>query len=79
MRPLATNRAGDRRAFVAAAARWLALGGLGATLAALAAARSRAGASGCVNRGLCAGCAVFSRCELPGAQSARPRGKGASA
>jgi len=67
-----TTRCGNRREFVRDAARWTLLAAVAAVSALLAAAR-RVTWPGqtCVNRGICSGCAVFVRCELPAALSAK--------
>ena len=64
----------DRRAFLAAAARYATLGGL-ATVAAVLGRRARGGAAHvCPRQGVCSGCESLPTCILPPAESRRRAG-----
>ncbi len=67
------NEQPSRREFFRGIGRSLALGGLAALAAALAAGSRRGPDPGheCVNQGLCNGCAALAACLLPQALSAR--------
>ena len=70
-----TTRCGNRREFVRDAARWALLAVIAAVSALLAATRRVAlPDQTCVNRGVCSGCAVLTKCELPAALSAKVAG-----
>lgn len=67
-----TTQRGNRREFVRDAARWALLAVIAAVSALLAATRRvTLPDQTCVNRGICGGCAVFTKCELPAALSAK--------
>jgi hypothetical protein len=63
-------KAESRREFFRAAARYGLLTVIGAA-ASLAARPRGLGGQRCVNRGICSGCAIFDRCGLPQALSAK--------
>jgi hypothetical protein len=67
-----TTQSGNRREFVRDAARWALLAVVAAVSALLAATRRvTLPDQTCVNKGICSGCAVFAKCELPAALSAK--------
>jgi hypothetical protein len=66
------GRVRSRRELCTGALRYAALGVLTAGGAALYAKRQRLLRQGiCINDGICAGCTIFNKCELPPALSAR--------
>ncbi|HEV57798.1 MAG TPA: hypothetical protein ENN87_09945 [Phycisphaerales bacterium] len=66
------GRVRNRREVLARATRWATLGLLGGLVAGAAARDRRLRRQGiCPNQGLCAGCGVLGRCDLPPARQAR--------
>ncbi len=67
-----TGQAQSRRQLLAGVLRYATLGMLGALGGSVVARRNRLVREGkCINRGVCRGCAVFQRCGLPRALSAK--------
>ncbi len=67
-----TTQSGNRREFVRDAARWALLAVVAAVSALLAATRGVTLPNPmCVNKRICSGCALFAKCELPAALSAK--------
>jgi hypothetical protein len=66
MKPKCIARVHDRRAVLTGALRYAALGALAAAGGLTVAKRRRLVAEGkCINDGLCRGCAILARCDLP--------------
>ena len=61
----------SRRQFLGGSARYLLLGGVLACGALVTTGRRTTPGGACLNAGICQGCSVFARCDLPNAVTAK--------